>query len=755
MRLIALMLCACWTQATAQHLEKIQILDAEYQLPIPGATVEIRKPSTAEKDFAVTDENGFFSTPLDRPFNITIRHVAYQPLKRKISAGEVSINLMPLTGQLSEVVVTGQFEPQSIDRSVHTVKAISRERIEAQGAIDLADVLSNNLNITLTPNKANGRTGVSMLGLDGQYVKILVDGIPFPSIDGNGNNVDITQINMNSIERIEIVEGPMAVNYGANAMAGVINLITKNKPTNSISLQEETVRSEYGLNRGRHIQSVSLGHAFGEKVTVLADFQRNDFQGFQSTFMGEDHAENDGLRGYDWHPKLQHGANASIGYRTDGFRARYRFSYFDQKLDIFNRVVHPDEHPSSGVTNPFSLDDRSETTRLAHTLTLQGRIGKQLTYNVVSSYNGVEAEQMTLRKRILTGVEEEVINSDISLLKSVTSRGTLNNLGWKRFQLELGYEYTYEKIDGATIEEGTQDLDNLAGFASVEWEAAKDLIIRPGLRVMHNTFYPTPLIYSMNVKYKMPFDLDVRLAFGRSYRTPNITELFFFFVDANHNVTGNPDLSPEDGHGISLDLKKNIRLGSLVGFSTLKAFRNDIQDQITLGVVNQNPLQFRYINIEEFKSQGVSFSNRLEWQNISLTAGVSYIGRYNRLVREESSLEDFLYSTEVNINASYAFRKPDIHLALFYKHTGPVFQYILDQETGDFRRGTTNSFNWLDFTTTWNANDHLSLQGGVKNILDIRDVPTTSGVAGAHSEAPNSVGLTYGRSFFLRASYTF
>lgn len=731
-----------------------QVVADEQNEPIVGATIAIAGPNGERGGIAITDIHGMFSSSLPLPLMVEIRHLGYQTRRLKIKEVNVPIVLTALTNRLDEVVVTGQFEPQSIDRSVHTVKAINRERIEAQGAVDLADVLSNNLNITLTPDKANGRTGISMLGLDGQYVKILLDGIPVPSVNGNGNNVDITQINMNSIERVEIVEGPMAVSYGANAAAGVINLISKVTPSNSISIQEETVGNEYGLSSGRHIQNVNLGTRLGDRFTLLADYQRNDFQGFRNGFQGEDYTENTGQRGFDWHPKEQHSASAALGYKSDLTRINYRFGYFSQRLEMYSRIVFLDEHPFSGISNPFALDDRNHTNRWGHNLTLQGKLG-QMNYNVVSSFNGVEATQSTYRHRIETGVEEEVINEETSLLNSFTSRGIVNNFTEDDLDFELGYEYTWEKVDGANVEEGTQSIGNIAGFASLEWSPVETLTFRPGVRTIYNSLYSAPIIYSLNMKYRTPFKMDVRVAFGRSYRTPNVTELYFYFVDANHDVQGNPNLNPEDGNGISVDLKQNLSIGEAVGFSTLKVFRNDIQDQITLGVVQQNPLRFQYINIDRFKSKGISFNNRFEFARVTVYAGASYIGRFNQLSEDEDTLEDFLFSAEINLNATYSFTKPNLDVALFYKHTGPVNQYVLDDESGDFRLGTTDSFNWFDFTTTWNLSEHFQFRGGIRNIFNITDVNTNSGEAGAHADAPTSVGLTYGRSYFLRATYTF
>lgn len=733
---------------------EIRLIDSESKEPVEGAHITFKNASG--KAFGITNHEGKVSSDLALPLNYQITHLSYTALSGSIVNGNQEISLEPKWLSLEDVVVTGQFEPQSIDRSVHTVKAIDRQRIEVQGAVDLADVLSNNLNITLTPSKGDGRTSISMLGLDGQYVKVLIDGIPFPSIDGNGNNVDITQVNLNSIERIEIVEGPMAVNYGANAFAGVINLITKSKASNSISIQEETVSNEYGLDQGRHIQSINLGHAFGEKFVFQGDYQRNDFRGFRNGYQGEEHSLNNGQRGYDWHPKLQHAANATLTYGTDRLRAKYRFSYFHQTLNMYSRTVFSDEHPSSGITNPFALDDRNTTRRTTNNLSLSGLLG-DINFSITSAYASVETKAETLRKRILTGVEEEIINEEISFLKSLTSRGNFTNfLSNERVDFELGYEYTYESVDGANIDEGSQSLDNIAGFASLEWSPTNNLTLRPGFRTMYNSLYSSPLIYSFNMKYMAPANFEVRASFGRSYRTPNITELYFYFVDANHNVTGNPNLDPEDGFGASMDVKKNMQIGALLGSSSVKVFYNDLKDQITLGVINQNPLQFRYINVERFKSKGVSISNRIEWRNWVFNAGFSYIGRFNRFSQDNEGLNQFLFAPEINANSTYTFKEPRVSLALFYKHTGSVEQYVQDSDAPDgFRKGTTNAFNWLDFTTSWKLKNHLELQGGVKNILNLRDINTTSGQAGAHSAAPTSVGLTYGRSYFLKATYNF
>ncbi len=742
-----------FTVARSFSQSVLKVLDQETKEPVSSVLVVVR--NNQGEEFGVTDESGHFNFSLNLPVQYQVSHVSYSNLNGKLLTTESVISLAPEATYLNDVVVTGQFEPQSIDQSVHTVKAIHREQIEAQGAIDLADVLSNNLNITLTPSKSEGRTSISMLGLDGQYVKVLIDGIPVPSINGNGNNVDISQINMNSIERVEIVEGPMAVSYGANALAGVVNLITKQSTYNSVSIQEETVGPEYGWDKGRHIQTINLGKDLGEKWSIQGEFQRNDFRGFFNGFEGKDHTENDDLRGHDWLPKLQYATSAFATYKGKRFRGRYRVNYFGQKLDRHSRVVFPDEHISSGIENPFALDLRNETRRYGHYLDFSGQLGHDnpIGYSVVSAFTKVRARQYNYRYRIQTEQEEEITNEEISFLESFTSRGNVTNiLGSQPFDLELGYEYTHESVDGAQIDEGQQSIDNIAGFANLEWTPISKLTLRPGFRTFYNSLYASPLIYSINAKYNAPANFDIRFSAGRSYRTPNITELYFWFVDANHDVRGNPELRPEDGYGLSLDIKKRIKTGNLLASSSLKLFYNNLSDQIMLAVVNEAPLQFQYINIERFKSKGLSFNNQLEWPKIAINVGASYIGRFNQFFEDDNSLDDFLFSPELNFNTIYKL-KPNLSLALYYKHTGRVEQYI--QEDEEFRKGVTESFNWLDLTSTWRFNNHFEFRGGVKNLMNITDVQTTTGQAGVHSAAATTTALAYGRSYFLRATYKF
>jgi outer membrane receptor for ferrienterochelin and colicins len=126
---------------------------------------------------------------------------------------------------LGEVVITGQYKPQSVKNSVYQVRVINSERIRQSGATEIKQVLANQLGFRFSNDNTIGTTDVQLMGMSGRNVKILLDGVPM--VDRGDTRESLNQVDVNTIERIEIVEGPMSVSYGSDALAGVINIITK------------------------------------------------------------------------------------------------------------------------------------------------------------------------------------------------------------------------------------------------------------------------------------------------------------------------------------------------------------------------------------------------------------------------------------------------------------------------------------------------------------------------------------------------
>src|SRR5690606_41136930 len=92
--------------------------------------------------------------------------------------------------QLKEVVVVGETQVMSISKKLFAVGVVDQKDIAQVAANTLADILNYNLNINVAPDPSTGRSTINMFGLDGQYAKVLIDGIPMASDNGVGNNID-------------------------------------------------------------------------------------------------------------------------------------------------------------------------------------------------------------------------------------------------------------------------------------------------------------------------------------------------------------------------------------------------------------------------------------------------------------------------------------------------------------------------------------------------------------------------------------
>ena len=194
----------------------------------------------------VSDANGIIYYPEtweNQLVWIQIYHPNYGVSEDTLKANKnaiLSITEKPIV--LNDIVLTAQYKEGNANDAVHKINVITADKIEKMAAVNLRDVLSNELNVRIQQDNILG-AGVSMQGIRGENVKIMIDGVPV--IGRQNGNVDISQINLNDVERIEIIEGPLSVNYGTNALAGTINIITKNpKQTAGYSLQAR-LQEEY------------------------------------------------------------------------------------------------------------------------------------------------------------------------------------------------------------------------------------------------------------------------------------------------------------------------------------------------------------------------------------------------------------------------------------------------------------------------------------------------------------------------------
>jgi outer membrane receptor for ferrienterochelin and colicins len=645
--------------------------------------------------------------------------------------------------ELTEVTVTGQHKPQSVRNSVYQVRIISKERIQRQSATKLQDVLNNELNIRFSQDLATGGSDMSMLGLSGQNVKILIDGVPMIGRQGTSNEININQIDVNSIERIEIIEGPLSVVYGADALAGVINIITKKPGGKKLSLNarvhEETIGKEYGLQQGIHNQYIGANWNY-RNWQFAGNFGRNLFNGWRGDTTG---------RELTWHKKDQLIANALIGYRNSRFGIYYR-------LDGLDEII---TNPANNINNQPAVDQDYLTKRVMQQIQSSYTFNGKWSANVLASHTWFERQLYSTLfypngdVRVSTAPGAHSSNQ----FNGLTLRGTAVYKPYEMLSFQSGFDINSEKGSGERIKAGANEMTDYAFFITSEITPVKRINIRPGIRFIKNSVYDAPpVIYSLNTKFLLAKDLDLRLAYARGFRAPSIRELYFDFRDASHDILGNENLEAEQSNSFTGSLSwKAYQRNSLLITAQLTGFANDVDNMITYIQSPNDPRVTTYGNVDKYKTRGGTIGTTVAYKQFTGNAGFSYTGYYNQFYNQDKSLPSYTKSAELNSNLSYRFVKAGLDINFFYKYTGkrPFYQLGVVNGTEQTILTETDPYNWADLTVNKKLHRFFTLNAGIRNLFDVTTV-NNNAVGSAHSNG-GARPVGYGRSYFAGLTFNF
>jgi len=643
---------------------------------------------------------------------------------------------------LDEVILTGQYKPQSVKNSVYQVRVINNERIRLSGATNVQEVLNNQLGFRFSNDNTLGTTDVQLMGMNGRNVKILLDGVPM--VDRGDTRESLGQVDINNIERIEIVEGPMSVSYGSDALAGVINIITKKNTKDIFSVtakvQEETAGNEYHAFNYKGVHTQNLGINYKKNNWGFnAGGTHNDADGFGGDAYGRDKT---------WKPKEQWFGNIKVGYGNSKFNVYYR-------LDGLNETI-----VSRGPIAPNykAKDQKYISDRYMHQVQGEFKPGNKLQVTALVAYTDYKRKTKTTIHDFQKDTDELSTlagEQDIAKLNSFIFRNTYNYQAGEKISLQAGIDINSEKASGQRIS-GENNITDYALFISSEIKPTAAINIRPGLRFIKNSVYDAPPVTpSLNTKFRLSKELDLRLSYGYGFRSPALRELYFLFVDANHNLVGNPDLKAEYSNSFNGSLSwAPEKLKTIKFNTTLGGFYNAFNNQISLVANPNDPNEYSYYNIDKSKTVGVTLDNRIIYKNLEASLGFVYSAYSASIYQDKSYLKeddrDFLWTPEINTNISYNIRPIKTTLGLFYKFVG---------EKPAFTTGTLNnqpaviltkvsSYNLADLTATTVFNKYISTTIGVKNLFDVTNVNNTAVSSGIHNSG-GARAIGYGRSFFI------
>ncbi|UJP65647.1 TonB-dependent receptor [Mongoliitalea daihaiensis] len=722
--------------------QRIQIVDER------GKSVPFAAIIWDEGKGVVADTEGYFSLDkIPSASKIKIAAMGYTQVELHIDElkSMKKVVLQSSLSELGEVVVTGNFGPQSAKQSTYMVRTIDQQVIQSRAAMNLQEVLNTELGIRFSQDNALGSSNLEMNGLSGQNVKILIDGVPMVGRQGVNNEINLNQIDVNMIERIEIVEGPMSVIYGADALAGVINIITKNgQGVNSYSItariQEETAGNEYSpfAGLGTHIRSIGASWRQSEHLSFRGGFTQNNFGGWKGGDEGRQHR---------WLPKSQNLANASVAFNKGDFELDYSVDFLDETIN------------SLGPENRLEVIDTDFiTTRWMHRINGRWELKPTFQLSMQAAYTDFRRETQTWVTNVRTNERSLSRQQGAQAMlnyEGITFRLLANWMLSPTLTLIPGVDINTENGVGDRISEN-RGIQDYAAFLTGEWKPTKFLQIRPGLRKAYNSAYEAPpLIPSLNAKVALSASWDFRLSYANGFRAPSIRELYFNFFDASHSIRGNPDLVAEtsDSYNFSFTHEKTLQRNTFK--FALNGFYNDVRNRIGFTIDPEDPRITTMFNIDRFRSQGLMANATLMGAQWSVDIGTSYIGRFNQLTVEQASLPSMLYSPEINTNLTYRLPGPKTQFNLFYKWTGPLpaFQMQLDGQ-GELRPMEVElaGFHWMDFTINQPLKNGLRINVGVRNALNVVDIESTAMAGSAHGGGPmRPMGV--GRSYFLGLTY--
>ncbi|MDR3094071.1 MAG: TonB-dependent receptor, partial [Bacteroidales bacterium] len=449
----------------------------------------------------------------------------------------------------------------------------------------------------------------------------------------------------------------------------------------------------------------------------------------------------------EWKPKDQWLGGGSIGYKTKQWNIRYRLNYLNET--IFG--------PGDVNAKNMAIDRDYLTARYTHTLLSEGKFTDKWTAHLSATYQNYSRQTQTTQRNMETNERKKTVGQgeqDLSMFKTAFIRTTAQYKPSKIWALQGGAEYRSDRGSGDRID-STQRIEDYSLFASAEIKPLAWLNIRPGLRFSHNSVYDAPpMIPSINVLLNVRSDMDVRLAYARGFRAPALRELYFKFVDSNHHIFGNTDLEAEYSNSLTGSFTwRWVENNDVRYTAVLSGFYNRYYNLITTAVDANNTDNYTYVNIDRFRTTGGTWENTVTWQQLHVSLGVSYIGRYN-LYAEDAQYDDlpiFNWSPEVNGNVSFRFKKIGLEMSLYGKYTGikPLFQ--LDS-AGEATKTQTGAFTWMDFTVSKTLWKYWTASAGIKNIFDVTRIQNTSAGTGAHSSS-GDLQMSYGRSWFIGVGF--
>jgi outer membrane receptor for ferrienterochelin and colicins len=406
--------------------------------------------------------------------------------------------------------------------------------------------------------------------------------------------------------------------------------------------------------------------------------------------------------------------------------------------------------------NGKATDQHYFTERYTHQAQAVWQLNNDLSFNGTASYQQYARRTRTTIKSFDTGAEvlsTDAGTQDVSTFNTLFLRATAQYTVTPMLSFQPGVEFKRDASAGERIE-GTPVINDYSFFISSEIKPTAWMNIRPGIRVNKNSLYDAPpVIPSVNTKFSLSENSDLRLSYARGFRAPALRELYFNFFDASHSIKGNSNLKAEYSNSFTGSF--SWQASSVLNF-TATGFYNQFSNMIDIAYpVNSDTAT--YVNINKNKTTGGTVGGVLKWMRLQAGLGFSYIGRYNAFSADKStSTPEFVWTPEVNSNIGYRFTHIGVSVNLSYKYNGvrPVYEQVTNTDGSTYvHLARTAAFHNAELAVTKKLTKYMTINAGARNLFDNTNLKNTTLNSGqAHSEG-SLLPMWYGRSYFVGLSF--
>ena len=654
---------------------------------------------------------------------------------------------------LQEVVVTGTGTQHLLKNAPVQTEVITQKMLRQYGGKSLEDILAG-LTASFAFNEGDMGSQMQLNGLGNSYILILIDG---KRIHGDvGGENDLGLIDPHNIEKIEIVKGAQSALYGSDAMAGVVNIITKKHTEKGVFVDNST---RYGSHNDLR-QHNSLVLTFGD-FSSQTNFQMQRNDGWQNT--AEEYAEA---------MVLTDSKNKTVN-KFKNWQIAERLTYKPLKsLELYaegsyykKNILRPQNgtHPSCDVYTYdlrynnasaslggkwYPRGEKSEVRGKRDYITLDVDWNKHAYYY---DYTAKHYDYVLLQGEEYGDQNGEWFSVAMlpgqSKLQSDQQRvmGLLKGIFYLPYEntLNAGAEYRYDYLKAPErTETGTASDQTTALYVQDEFNMLQWLNITAGLRLVDNRSFGLRLTPKISAMLSVG-DFRFRLGWSQGFKTPTVKELHYRYLHVMGSSTffniGNTNLDPQISNYYSANIEYRGRnfTASVTGYlnklDNMIALVNVSSGEIPAGITtaylgdgSTNVQARMYKNMDDARTCGLDFTLSYKvMKGLTLNAAYSYLDTKAHLYDEKTErmntvVIDGTAHHKWNASAMYSHTfSPSYALGISLSTRGSSTRYYQNNGNGKayqiWRINTTHDLGKQDKMLAYR------LEAGVDNIFNFVD----------------------------------